>query len=135
MITRRAACSCGQLSLTAEGEPVRISMCHCLECQRRTGAVSSNQARYPRERIATSGASSTWTRTAESGNKLIFYFCPVCGSTVFWEGEGFPGYVAVAIGTFADPAFPPPTVSVWEECRHAWVPPPDPEVKRAAKQA
>ena len=49
--TRRAACNCGQLSLTAEGDPVRISMCHCVECQRRTGAVLSNQARYPRERI------------------------------------------------------------------------------------
>jgi len=43
--TRRAACNCGQLSLTIEGEPVRISMCHCLECQRRTGAVISNQER------------------------------------------------------------------------------------------
>ncbi len=35
---RRAACSCGQLRLTIEGEPSRIAMCHCLECQRRTGA-------------------------------------------------------------------------------------------------
>src|SRR5258707_8613238 len=39
MPTRRAACNCGQLPLTCEGEPVRISTCHCLECQRRTGAV------------------------------------------------------------------------------------------------
>src|SRR5260370_14477634 len=39
MTTRRAACCCGQLHLTIEGEPSRISMCHCLECQRRTGAV------------------------------------------------------------------------------------------------
>ena len=39
MTTRRAACSCGQLHLAIEGEPSRISMCHCLECQRRTGAV------------------------------------------------------------------------------------------------
>src|SRR5262245_27127717 len=38
MTTRRAACSCGQLHLAIEGEPSRISMCHCLECQRRTGA-------------------------------------------------------------------------------------------------
>ena len=45
MTTRRAACSCGQLHLTIEGEPSRISMCHCLECQRRTGAAISNQAR------------------------------------------------------------------------------------------
>jgi hypothetical protein len=44
MTTRRAACSCGQLQLMIEGEPSRISMCHCLECQRRTGAVISNQA-------------------------------------------------------------------------------------------
>ncbi|HEX9905358.1 MAG TPA: aldehyde-activating protein, partial [Propylenella sp.] len=36
MSTRRASCSCGQLSVTCEGEPVRISMCHCLACQRRT---------------------------------------------------------------------------------------------------
>ena len=30
----------------------------------------------------------------------------MCGSTVYWEGTGFPGLVAVAIGTFADPDFP-----------------------------
>jgi hypothetical protein len=40
-------------------------------------------------------------RTAESGNALTFHFCPTCGSTVYWESEGFPGYVAVAIGNFA----------------------------------
>jgi hypothetical protein len=39
MMTRRAACSCGQLRLEIEGEPSRVSMCHCMECQRRTGAV------------------------------------------------------------------------------------------------
>ena len=48
-MTRSAACSCGQLHLTIEGEPSRISMCHCLECQRRIGAVISNQARFRRE--------------------------------------------------------------------------------------
>jgi len=48
-MTRRATCSCGQLHLTIEGEPSRIAMCHCLECQRRTGAVISNQARFRRQ--------------------------------------------------------------------------------------
>ena len=49
-------------------------------------------------------------RTAESGSALTFHFCPIYGSTVCWEGEGFPGYVAVAIGNFADPNFPAPTI-------------------------
>ena len=61
MITRRAACNCGQLNLTIEGEPARISMCHCLECQRRTGAVISNQARFAREQITFAGQSTAWT--------------------------------------------------------------------------
>ena len=121
MTTRRAACSCGQLDLTVQGEPARVSMCHCLECQRRTGAVLSNQARFRREQITFAGKSTAWTRKAESGNALTFHFCPTCGATVYWEGEGFPGYVAIAIGTFADPSFPPPTIAVWEESRHPWV--------------
>ncbi len=135
MTTRRASCSCGQLCLTIEGEPSRISMCHCLECQRRTGAVISNQARFRRDQIVVVGQAAEWRRTAESGNALTFHFCPTCGSTVYWEGDGFPGYVAVAIGNFADPNFPAPTIAVWEEFRHPWVClPPDTPPKRVARQ-
>jgi hypothetical protein len=121
MTIRRAACSCGQLHLAIEGEPSRISMCHCLDCQRRTGAVISNQARFRSEQVTFGGQATAWKRTAESGNTLTFHFCPICGSTVYWEGGGFPDYVAVAIGTFADPNFPAPTIAVWEETRHPWI--------------
>ena len=90
-------------------------------CQRRTGAVISNQARFRREQVTVTGAATEYRRSSDSGNALTFRFCPKCGSTVYWTGEGFPGLIAVAIGTFADPNFPPPTISVWEETRHAWV--------------
>ena len=135
MTTRRAACSCGQLHLAIEGEPARVSMCHCLECQRRTGAVISNQARFRPEQITVSGGATAWKRKAESGNAVTFHFCPTCGSTVYWESEGFAGFVAVAIGSFADPDFPAPTIAVWEQSRHPWavVPPhlpPDRVTKR-----
>jgi hypothetical protein len=32
-----------------------------------------------------------------------------------------PELVAIPLGTFADPEFPAPTVSVWEERKHPWV--------------
>jgi hypothetical protein len=135
MTTRLATCSCGQLNLTIQGEPVRISMCHCLECQRRTGAATSNQARFRCEQITFGGKSTAWARTAESGNTIAFHFCPICGSTVYWEGQGFPDHVAVAIGCFADPSFPPPKISVWEESRHPWLTPPlETSIKRTTKQ-
>ena len=135
MNTRRAACSCGQLQVTIEGDPSRIALCHCLACQSRTGAVISNQARFRRDQVTISGKSTEWMRTAESGNALTYHFCPTCGSTVYWENEGFPGQVNIAIGNFADPNFPAPTIAVWEQSRHPWVSlPPDTPPKRATKQ-
>ena len=51
MTERTASCSCGQLRLACEGEPVRISICHCLECQKRTCSVFAMQARLSLELV------------------------------------------------------------------------------------
>src|ERR1700761_3161976 len=114
MTTRIASCSCGQLRLTCEGEPVRISICHCLECQKRTGNVFATQARYARAGVTIEGRSTRWTRHGDSGGAATFHFCPVCGATVYWEPDSMPDFVSVAVGAFADPGFPPPHVSVYE---------------------
>ena len=124
MTMRRTACSCGNLQLVCEGEPARISMCHCLACQRRTGAVLSNQAWFSREQVTSiSGNSTRFTRQSDSGRSVTFQFCPVCGSTVYWEAEAYPSLIAVAVGSFAEPTFPGPKHSVWERKRHLWVEP------------
>jgi hypothetical protein len=133
MTTRRAHCSCGQLHLTVDGEPSRIWICHCLECQRRTGAVVGNLARFSREQITFNGIATAWKRAGESGSKLTCHFCPTCGSTVYFENEASPGFVAVAIGNFADPNFPAPILSVWETTRHPWVSLPA-DTKRISRQ-
>ena len=49
---RHAACNCGQLVMAGDGEPARVSICHCLECQRRTGSVSSSQAWFNWQQIS-----------------------------------------------------------------------------------
>jgi hypothetical protein len=120
MATRIASCSCGQLRIICDIEPVRISICHCLECQKRTGSVFGTQARFPRAFVTIEGRAAQWTRTGESGQPATFNFCPECASTVYWEAAAAPGFVTVAVGAFADPSFPPPHVSVYEERRHAW---------------
>ena len=121
MTKRRAACSCGKLEIVTEGEPTRISVCHCLDCQRRSGSAFAFQARFPEDEVTISGPSSQYTRTADSGNRATFHFCPDCGSTVYYRLDAVPGSIAVAVGAFADPGFPAPTVSVYEERKHAWV--------------
>ncbi|MEP6892646.1 MAG: GFA family protein [Gaiellaceae bacterium] len=122
MATRNAACSCGQLRLEAEGDPVRISMCHCLACQRRTGSAFSIQARFPSDHVQVVGRFSEYVRVSAVGdNEFAFHFCPDCGATVFYTGSDAPDVIAVPVGAFADPSFPPPTVSVFESRRHPWL--------------
>lgn len=118
---RYAACRCEKLSITCADEPVRISVCHCLECQRRTGSAFGVQARFPSGSVSMSGAYSEFERTSDSGRWARYRFCPSCGSTVAYENEDAPGLIAVPVGAFADPGFPAPERSGFEQRRHRWV--------------
>lgn len=121
MPTRLASCSCGQLTATVEGDPIRVSVCHCLACQRRTGSVFGVQARFPKEAVTTAGTGHAYTRTGDAGGQCRFTFCPHCGATVFYQLVGQDDFVGIPVGAFADPAFPGPGVSVYEERMHGWV--------------
>lgn len=79
------------------------------------------QARFPAEAVTIEGESSTWTRTGDSGGRAVHHFCPTCGSTVYYQLEGVPGTIGVPVGGFADPTFPAPRASVYNERRHSWV--------------
>ena len=117
-----ASCACGQLHATCTGEPMRVSVCHCLDCMKRSGSAFAVQARWPAEQVTTEGASKAWVNLAESGNRITFHFCPECGSDVHYEINGkFDGLIAVPLGAFEDPYFAAPAFSVWEKRKHDWV--------------
>jgi len=120
MTSRKASCSCGQLTATTSEEPIRISVCHCLACQRRTGSVFGAQGRFRRESVAINGQSKQFARVGDAGSRAVFHFCPECGATVYWDLPD-QEHVAIPVGAFAEPGFPPPTFSVYEERMHSWV--------------
>lgn len=119
-MARTATCACGQLSVRCKGEPAKVSLCHCLACQKRTGSTYGVAAFFRREDVQPTGDVQTFTRPSDSGYDVAFHFCPRCGSTVFWEPHRKPEMIAVAVGSFADPAFPAPSQGVNEESRHPW---------------
>lgn len=121
MPSRVASCSCGQLSVTVTEEPIRVSICHCLACQRRTGSVFGAQARFRTEAVEVKGQFQEYVRVGDEGNRISFHFCSNCGATVYWRFQGREEFVVVAVGAFAEPLFPAPMVSVYEHRKHAWV--------------
>lgn len=121
MTLRTASCSCGQLTATTSEAPIRVSVCHCLACQRRTGSVFGAQARFRRLSVDIKGASKQYVRIGDEGSRSTFDFCPNCGATVHYAIEGLEESVAIPVGAFAEPTFPEPSRSVYEERKHAWV--------------
>jgi hypothetical protein len=116
-----ARCSCGAVTLSLP-EPSRLVVaCHCIDCQRRTGAPFGVGAFYPAEAVTVSGATKEFTRAAASGGKVHSYFCPNCGSTVYWKADNLPAMIGVAVGALADPKYPSPVRSVFEQSKHSWI--------------
>lgn len=107
--------------MTATEDPIRISVCHCLACQRRTGSAFGAQARFRKDSVTIHGESKQYVRVGDAGSKITFNFCPTCGATVHYAIDAQEELVAVPVGAFADPSFPAPTVSVYEGRKHAWV--------------
>lgn len=121
MIERTARCACGKLQATCRGDPARVSVCHCLDCKRRTGSAFSYNATFDAGQVETSGTFKTFTRSSDEGFWARHAFCPDCGTTVYYEIERRPGMITVPAGGFADPDFPEPTVTVYDERRHGWL--------------
>ena len=118
---RVATCRCGQLRVECSGDPVRVSACHCLACQQRSGSAFATQVRFPKDKVTMTGEAREWVRTADSGNPTTYHFCPVCGATLWYQGGPMPDAIAVPLGNFEDPWFAAPAFSVWEARKHKWV--------------
>ncbi len=138
--TRTASCNCGQLRVTCKGpDPDRVVMCNCYLCQKQTGSPFSLQARFPNEQVKIEGKSTAWKFpidgakpttyrtcagsdgiTNSAADVVTSHFCPVCGSTVYYFRKSDPARTGVRIGAFADPTFPPPMGSGFEEYKHPW---------------
>jgi hypothetical protein len=118
----RAECSCGQLSATCSGEPLRVSVCHCLACKRRTGSAFSFNARFRADAVSIEGRARKFVRIGDSGVHSTYSFCPICGITVYYQSDAERDLLAIPAGAFADPAFPAPFRSYYHETRRCpWV--------------
>ncbi len=122
MTSRTASCACGQLRVTVTGEPARVGICNCTQCQRRTGGAFAVGAFFPKSQIsAIEGAHKAFARLSDARRNLEYHFCPECGSTVFWYLDMAPELAGIAVGCFTDPMFPAPKAAIWAAHKLHWV--------------
>lgn len=110
MDKRTGGCLCGDIGFEVVGEPLRVGICHCLDCRKHHGALFFAAAIFPVAAV---------TVTGETHSFAGRHFCPRCGSSVFSRSEG---EVELHLGAFDAPGQFVPGYELWTMRREAWLP-------------
>jgi hypothetical protein len=97
-------CLCGAVRYRVSGYPMRVTVCHCTWCQRRTGSAFSVEALFDLAQVNISGTPSRYRSVSdESARWLDLEFCQNCGTNIGFTFERLPGRRMVDCGTLDDP--------------------------------
>jgi hypothetical protein len=103
-------CQCGKVRILASGKPIRVGVCHCLDCRKHLGALFYAAAIFPAEAVEITG---------ETRDFKGRHFCPACGSSVYARTGG---EIEVHLGTLDAPDQFIPSYESWISRREAWLP-------------
>jgi hypothetical protein len=101
-------------------EPLMSGFCHCLDCQKSSGASRVMHVAFPAAALEVSGATAKFVSTADSGGTVTREFCPVCGSRLFGSSTTMPGMKTVHASVFDNPAGFAPMMSVYVKRMQPW---------------
>ena len=119
-MTRKATCCCGKCTIEVDGKPVINAVCHCRNCQKRTGSAFGWSTYFTDDQIG-SRSGDVGVYAIGGAKSQQRWFCKNCGSTLFWKVAFLPGHIGVAGGCFADNPLEAPSVTVSNGSRCAWV--------------
>ncbi len=103
-------CSCGLVRLIATGDPLRVGICHCLDCRKHHGAVFYAAAIFPAAAVMVTGDTRSYKGR---------HFCPTCGSSVFARSGP---EIEVHLGALDASSQFTPTYESWTQARENWLP-------------
>jgi len=113
-------CHCGDVTFEVDAEPIMSGQCHCLDCQKASGAGHANAVAFPQDAVKINGKTASYQSTADSGATVTRTFCPRCGSRLFGSSTGMPGMLTVMAGALDDPSIYQAMMTVYTKRRHAW---------------
>ncbi|MCC9625996.1 GFA family protein [Thalassospira sp. MA62] len=111
MAVYSGGCLCGDIRFSAQGAPLRVGLCHCMDCRKHHGAVFHASAIYPVAAVTITGDPKTYAGRS---------FCRKCGSSVFSQSGD---EMELHLGALDAPNQFEPTYELWVKRRENWLPP------------
>ncbi|WP_425466787.1 GFA family protein [Pararhodobacter zhoushanensis] len=96
--------------MTALGEPVRVGICHCLDCRRHHGTLFFAAAIFAQAAVTVAGETKSYEGR---------HFCPRCGSSVFAQSGD---EIDLHLGAMEAAESLVPQYELWTVRRLPWLP-------------
>jgi hypothetical protein len=115
-------CLCGAIRYTIDSAVSALRACHCLNCQRASGAGGTVNAVVPTGSFRiTKGQTKRYDDSAtDSGRTLSRHFCGQCGSPIYSQRNPDPGFVVVRAGTLDDSSGMKIATHIWTSRARPW---------------
>ena len=97
-------CVCNKVRYSISGVPLRVTICHCDWCQRRTGSAFGVELVFDKAQIRFHSDTVAVYRhiSDESGRWVDQHFCNRCGSGIGLTLEAVPSIQSISAGSLDD---------------------------------
>lgn len=111
---RSGGCQCGAIRYEIDAEPLALYICHCRECRKQSASAFGMSLQVPRAGLrVTRGNPVSWSRDADSGNRVRCFFCPHCGSRLWHQPDPPAATVTIKAGSLDEPVDATAAIHIW----------------------
>jgi hypothetical protein len=114
------SCACGAISYEAAADPAFTGQCHCLDCQKTSGAGHVAWAGFPRSAVKIVGTYRIYKSKADSGAAVERYFCPECGSLIASVADSMPDAITLTLATMDEAPDIEVALRLYDKRRRRW---------------
>lgn len=114
-------CACGAVRYTCVSVPLAMLSCHCLDCQRSSGAPFASGVIVATSSVVVTGSPASYAVRASSGALTTRTFCSTCGSPLLTKGEAAPDFMSIRFTSLDDPSGFRPRMDIWTSSAQPWV--------------
>ncbi|WP_227006725.1 GFA family protein [Shewanella donghaensis] len=111
-------CLCGGIRYQVNTAPFDADYCHCIQCQKSSGAVFQAWMDFKLDQI-------TWLTGVvteyQSSEHVSRGFCVQCGCSISYRDDRYPDYFTLTIASLDNPRLVKPTYHIHTKNQVSWL--------------
>jgi len=113
-------CLCGAVRYEVKSEALMTLHCCCEDCRRIGSGGHATLTVVSREDFSVTGDLTAYARISDSGNEIVRYFYPTCGSAIHHTRAGAPKFALIRVTSLDEPESVKPESVIFASRKLSW---------------